>query len=306
MNTRFLEALVWVARLGSFRAAADRLHLTQAAISSRIASLEDGFGKRLFDRDMREVRLTSAGRLLLGHAERMLAQERQMHSELQASAVISGVVRIGVVETIVHTWLVDLLGALQEACPTVEIELTAEPTQRLHDQLRRGQLDVTLQSDPVIGENIYNRGIGNMPLVWIGPPDADVSAARSVAHLVEMPLITMTRGSQPHLALLEACRRAGVHHRTLHCVGSIAAIVRLVRAGLGVALMPRAPVRTELENALLRMIPCSDPLCPLPLVVSHAADPTSDVGRIVSDMAAREARRYAERHGPDIATPAPD
>jgi DNA-binding transcriptional LysR family regulator len=167
-------------------------------------------------------------------------------------------------------------------------------------------LDVTLQSDPVIGENIYNRGIGNMPLVWIGPPDADVSAPRSIAHLVEAPLITMTRGSQPHLALLEACRHADVHHHTLHYVGSIAAIVRLVRAGLGIAVMPRAPVRTELEDGLLRLIPCAEPLCPLPLVVSYAADPTSDAGRIVADMAAREARRYAERYGPEIANPGPD
>lgn len=306
MNTRFLEAFVWVARLGSFRAAADRLNLTQAAISSRIASLEDSFGKRLFDRDMREVRLTSAGRLLLGYAERMLDLGRQMHSALQTDTVLSGVVRIGVVETVVHTWLVDLLGALQETHPTLEIELTAEPTQRLHEQLRRGHLDVSLQSAPVIGENIYNRNIGNMPLAWIGPPDADISVPRPVARLVEVPLITMTRGSQPHLALLEACRRQGVHHRTLHCVGSIAAIVRLVRAGLGIAVMPRAPVRTELEEGLLRAVPCIESLCPLPLVVSHAADPTSDAGRIVSDMAAREARRYAQCHGPEIANPNPD
>lgn len=305
MNTRFLEAFVWVARLGSFRAAADRLNLTQAAISSRIASLENSFGKRLFDRDVREVRLTSAGRLLLGYAERMLDLGRQMNSALQADTVLSGIVRIGVVETIVHTWLVDFLGTLQEAYPALQIELTAEPTQRLHDQLRRGQLDVTLQSDPVVGESIYNRSIGNMPLAWIGPPDADISSPRPVAHLVEAPLITMTRGSQPHLALLEACRRAGVHHRTLHCIGSIAAIVRLVRARLGIAVMPRAPVRRELEDGALRMIPCTEPLCPLPLVVSYAADPTSDAGRIVSDMAARQARLYAERHGSEIANPGP-
>jgi DNA-binding transcriptional LysR family regulator len=62
MNTRLLEAFVWAVRLGSFREAAERLNMTQAAISSRIASLEDEFGQRLFDRNARDIRLTASGR----------------------------------------------------------------------------------------------------------------------------------------------------------------------------------------------------------------------------------------------------
>jgi DNA-binding transcriptional LysR family regulator len=62
MNTRFLEAFVWAVRLGSFREAAERLNMTQAAISSRIASLEDEFGQRLFDRNARDICLTASGR----------------------------------------------------------------------------------------------------------------------------------------------------------------------------------------------------------------------------------------------------
>jgi len=59
MNTRFLEAFVWAVRLGSIRGAAERLNMTQAASSSRITSLEDEFGQRLFDRDARKIRLTA-------------------------------------------------------------------------------------------------------------------------------------------------------------------------------------------------------------------------------------------------------
>jgi DNA-binding transcriptional LysR family regulator len=58
MNLRFIEAFVWVARLHSFKAAADKLHMTQAAISSRIAALENQLGMRLFERDERNVALT--------------------------------------------------------------------------------------------------------------------------------------------------------------------------------------------------------------------------------------------------------
>jgi len=73
MNIRFLEAFVWVARLGSFKAAADKLDTTQAATSARIATLEDQFGVRLFERDKRHVALTNTGAELVKHAEEILA-----------------------------------------------------------------------------------------------------------------------------------------------------------------------------------------------------------------------------------------
>ena len=121
MNIRFLEAFVWVARLGSFRNAADKLNITQAAISNRIASLEQDFDTRLFDRDAREVHLTFTGRRLLGHAERMLELSREMHSVTRLKSSIVGIVRIGVIETIVHTWLINFLQRMQEIYPGIEI-----------------------------------------------------------------------------------------------------------------------------------------------------------------------------------------
>ncbi|MGJ7583623.1 LysR family transcriptional regulator, partial [Variovorax sp. RHLX14] len=70
MNTRFVEAFLWAARLGSFRAASDRLHITQAAVSNRVASLEEDIGARLFERSTRAMRLTPQGQTLLDYAVR--------------------------------------------------------------------------------------------------------------------------------------------------------------------------------------------------------------------------------------------
>ncbi len=69
MNTRFVEAFVWAARLGSFRTASDRLHITQAAVSNRVASLEEDIGARPFERDARELRLTPVGVRLMDYGE---------------------------------------------------------------------------------------------------------------------------------------------------------------------------------------------------------------------------------------------
>lgn len=306
MNTRFLEALLWVARLGSFRGAAERLNLTQGAISSRISSLESDFGTRLFDRDGREIRITAAGRLLVAHAERILELTNEMESALDPSGKLTGIVRIGIIESILHTWLIPFLEQLRGVHGELEIELTAEPTTRLHEQLRRGQIDVALQTDTVLGEGIINQSIGTMVMGWIGRPEDGWlnSGPASVARLVDdRPVVTMTRGSQPHIALLQACRMERVRARHVHCVGSVAAIVRLVRAGFGVAIVPLAPFQDELNDGRLVAIPCDAPLAPLRLMVSLLNDPTRHTAHVVAELACQEALRFALSAGPGLAAP---
>jgi DNA-binding transcriptional LysR family regulator len=304
VNTRFLEAFVWVVRLGSFRSAAERLNLTQAAISSRIASLEEDFGQRLFDRDPRELRLTSAGRVLLTYAERMLEIGRDMQAAMRTNSELSGVMRIGVVETIVHTWLIDFLNELKRRHGALEIQLTAEPTYRLHEDLKRGQVDVTIQTDTVLDENIRNHEIGVMAMGWVGPPGGRAKTRPSLADLAEEPLITMTRGSQPHLALMDTLRREGVTAKTIHFVSSIAAIIRLVAGGFGVAVLPLAAIKGELKSGALTLVDCPASLGPLRLVVSHRIDPTTSASDVVAALAAEAATKFAIEVGPDMARPA--
>ena len=257
MNTRFLEAFVWAARLGSFRTAADKLHITQAAISNRIASLEQDFGTRLFDRDAREIRLTFAGRNLLGYAERMLELCRDMYAANSSPSHITGEVRIGVIETIVHTWLIPFLQRVQERYPGIEIQLTSESTRRLHEQLQQGELDIALQTDMLTGDHIRSTGSGAIAMGWAGRNAdwPDTGTPFTVAQLAQHPIITMNRGSQPHSALKALCQDEGVQLGRVHCVSSISAIVRLVKSGFGIAVLPLAPLREEIEQGHIALIP---------------------------------------------------
>lgn len=306
MNTRFLETLVWVARLGSFRQAADRLNLTQGAVSSRISALEADFKTRLFDRDGREVRLTASGRILVAHAERILELAREMETSLDSGTKLTGTVRIGLIESILHTWLIPFLEKLRQVHDELEIELTSEPTVRLHEQLRRGMIDVALQTDPVLGDGIINCPIGSMPMGWIGRPqdswphDAPVSITDIVAG---RSIITMSRGSQPYLALLQACQDDNIRATHIHCVGSVAAIVRLVQSGFGPAVVPLAPFQDFLRDGQLVVIPCRTPLPPLHLIISLLDDPTRHTAHVVAELAQEEARIFALGVGPDLATP---
>ena len=105
MNLRFIEAFVWVARLRSFTAAAEKLYTTQAAISARIATLEDEFGVKLFERDKRTVALTHSGEELLEYAEQLLGISARMVEAVSDRATYEGFVAVGVIEAVVHTWL---------------------------------------------------------------------------------------------------------------------------------------------------------------------------------------------------------
>src|SRR6218665_688196 len=105
MNTRFLETLVVLSRLKSFRETAQVLHTPQAAASQRIAALEDELGFFLVARSYRSLSLTPVGEQVVRQAERMLSLERELKRATQPDAPPAGRGRIGVIETVVHNWL---------------------------------------------------------------------------------------------------------------------------------------------------------------------------------------------------------
>ena len=295
MNTRFVEAFLLVARLGSFRAAADRLHITQAAVSNRIGSLEEELGCKLFERDPRDLRLTPVGLRLLDYGERMLELQREMVTLGNPEHKLLGRVRIGAIESVVHTWLVSFLKRLQSSYPGIEVEVSSETTAALHQRLQQGSIDIALQTDPVLGEGIVSTPCQPMAMGWVAAGDTVPRLGEgNTAALLQREVITMSPGSQPHQALRALYRDAGLPMGKVHCVSSIAAIVRLVRAGFGHAVLPLPPVRDEVDRGELRVIAPEVPLPSQRLMISHLAATNSEAIRLVADLAARESRRYAQ------------
>ena len=128
MNHKRLETFVWVASLGSFRKAAERMYTTQPAISARISALESELGVKLFEREVGSapISLTAKGKDLLPYAEKILYQSEQLRKRAESSSAYSGVIRIGVSETIAHTWLSRFLAQLHREMPNLDVELTVE------------------------------------------------------------------------------------------------------------------------------------------------------------------------------------
>lgn len=272
MNLRFVEAFVWVARLQSISRTAERLFLTQSAVSSRIASLEEELGVPLIDRRDRVLRLTNAGSRFLDYAERFLALQLELKRELGAPEHLPVSLRVGGIETVVHTWLIPLMESLKTRYPTIEFELNVEMTHVLNEQIRRGGLDLVFSAAPAEGAGIVNERLAPMEMIFVGPDSSSGMTELSLEAVLARELLTFQRGSQPHVALLDTLRNAGVTEKRVHAISSISALVKLVESGFGLATLPRAAAETLCKGHRIVLLQSELKLTPLPLYASYRRD----------------------------------
>jgi len=317
MNLRFVEAFYWAVMLKSVTRAAEKLFVTQSALSSRIAALEEELGVLLLDRRDKQFRLTNAGTRFHRHAERLLNLQREIRSELGGGAgARESVLRVGAIESVLHSWLIDWVQALRREQPALQLELTVETTPVLMDQMRRGAADLVLAALPVEGVGIDTRALAPMPMVFVGrkgeAKDGRKGGRRSrravpLAQLAaEGELLTFQRGSQPQVALLDLCRRQGVAAPRVHSISSISAMVELVEQGFGIATLPRAAVARLAERRPLTAVHCEATLQPLPIHLSWRDDPAAPLESPralrppgCEDRAWRGRRMRSRLQGPD-------
>ena len=128
-----IETFMWVVTLGSFRGAAQKLNTTQPAISQRIAQLEREVGVKLLQRDRRMVLPTPSGRQLMVYAEKLIGLRSEMLAVVGDRSAMRGVLRLGVAETIVHTWLPQLIKSVNHAYPNLSLEIEVDITSNLRN-----------------------------------------------------------------------------------------------------------------------------------------------------------------------------
>ncbi|QXI24157.1 LysR family transcriptional regulator [Pseudomonas iranensis] len=269
MNLKFLETFVWVARLKSFRLTADKLFTTQASISSRIAVLEGELGVKLFLRDSRGVSLTPEGLKVLDYAEQMLDTMAALKQSIETRSSKVGRVRIGVMDTVIHTWLSPLVAQMTDLYPRVEIELVADTALNLCDQLQKGFLDLVLQTDLIRHESVRSLELASHPLGWIVASNSIYN--RNYADLAELAqerIITYSKNSRPHQDIVALMQANGVLAPRLNCVNSVSAITRLLRDGFGIGALPPVLVAEELARGELILLDIEQRPGDLPVVVS--------------------------------------
>jgi DNA-binding transcriptional LysR family regulator len=277
MNLSFIEAFYWAATLRSVSRAAKKLYVTQPAVSARIAVLEQELGTPLLDRREKHFRLTLSGERFLLDAERLLELWRTSKANVGSVGARPATLRMGAIESVLHSWLMPWLERLKVEEPRLQLELTVETTPVLVDLGRRGALDVVIATLPVGGEDVRTRALPEMPMCFVGKQGLHRRRRYSLRQLAEHDLLTFQRGSQPHVALLDLLRAGGIESPRVHAISSISAMVRLVSFGYGVAMLPRAAIAAAPQGAELRLLKCDAAPAALPIHASWRSDPASDL-----------------------------
>jgi DNA-binding transcriptional LysR family regulator len=276
MNQRFVEAFYWVATLKSMTRAAEKLFMTQSAISSRVSALEEELGILLIDRrDRQQFALTNAGMRFLNYAERLMTLHRQLRDELGTEEGGAHLLRVGAIESVLHTWLIPMLQHLRAAHPNLQLELTVEITPVLVEAVKRGNLDLVFAAQSISASGIRTRLLPAMEMVFVGAKAMKRREPYTLAEIVSHDMMTFQRGSQPHLALLEQLRGEGLEPPRLHTVSSIPAMVQLIESGFGIATLPIIAARNLVRQHEIAILPCETALSPLPVQASYRFDPGS-------------------------------
>jgi DNA-binding transcriptional LysR family regulator len=230
LDIELLRCFTLIAEAGGFSRAAERLNLTQSAVSLQLRRLEDRLERRLFERTPRSVRLTPAGEALLPHAQGLLALHDGIVARL-AEPDIVGRVRLGTPEDFATSHLPDVLARFAAAHPGVALEVTCDLTLNLLERFHADEFDIVLVKRETSTESGVR--VWREPLVWVGrqgkPPDP----------LGPLPLVVSPAPCVYRKRAIDSLDRAGRHARIVYTCASLAGSLAAVEAGLGYAVLPR-------------------------------------------------------------------
>jgi DNA-binding transcriptional LysR family regulator len=242
MELRDLEWFVAVAEYGTFNRAADALHVSQPALSRRIAALEDELGVPLFSRARRQIELTAAGRALAREARGIVAEARMAVDVARSAARGTfGHLRIGYRSAFRYRLLPCSLKLMRERHPEIGLTVTAAPMGDLIDRLRGRVLDVALITWDRVPEGLAAEALREVP-VKVALPERHPLASKDVvplAALADEPFVGIGESDVPGYGstIRALCEAAGFTPRTVAQVDAADLLVACVSSGVGVGLI---------------------------------------------------------------------
>jgi LysR family transcriptional regulator, cyn operon transcriptional activator len=253
LDLQQLRTFVAIADAGGVTKAAERLHLSQPAVSRQVQALETALGVALFVRISRRVRLTSAGEDLLARSRRVLAEAEALRQRARAlQAGDAGVVRIGATPPMIEAILSHFLPGYRTRHPGVEVHVVEDGGASLIARLERAEVDVAYVpagDDRLVGRLLY-------PIhVMVAVPRAHVLCRQrevEVSSLAAWPLLALRRGFGSREWFESACQAANVRPNILLDSGSHNVVLGLARAGYGVGVLPSA---VPLQQQGIRLLP---------------------------------------------------
>lgn len=257
LNYQHLRYFHVVAREGGVTAAAERLNVSQSAVSVQLRKLEERLGHALFDRVGKRLVLTEAGRIALDYADTVFEAGEELLGTLRdRPADRRRPLRVGAIPTLSRNFQLEFLKPVLGRAD-VELTVRSGAFRELLTALETHDLDVVLSNEaaPRDGRARFrNRLMNEQPVALVGRPDRRAAPFRFPEDLREAPLLLPGAESEIRRAFDAALEQAGVTPAVLAEVDDMAMLRLLAREGEGLTLVPLIVVRDELEAGILEEV----------------------------------------------------
>jgi DNA-binding transcriptional LysR family regulator len=239
LNLDYLHSFLVVIESGSFSAAAERLHLSQPAVSLQVRQLEKSLKAPLIERVGRTAKPTAAGAALLAHAGQVnAAVDLAVDAVARQASGAAGRIRLGTGATACIFLLPPILKELRTSLPALEITVTTGNTPEIAKAVEDNVIDIGLVTMPVSGRSFEIIPVLKDEFVLIAPRDMPLPARITPAVLATKPVVLFEPGGNTRRITDQWLARGGVSLKPLMSLGSVEAIKEMVRAGLGCAILP--------------------------------------------------------------------
>ncbi|WP_409061155.1 LysR family transcriptional regulator [Streptomyces sp. SYP-A7185] len=287
MQFQQLLYFVAVAETRHFTRAAEQVHVSQPSLSQQVRALEKELGAELFSRARGNIALTDAGEALLPLARRILADADTARIEVQELAQLRrGRIRLGATPSVCTGLLPEVLRAFHDRHPGIQLLLEEGGSHDLVRELARGALDLAVVVLPLPSPSpaLTTVELLREDLVVVSSPDARPFGGKAVrvADLQRERLVMFRHGYDLRELTVAACRAEGFEPEFAVEGGEMDAVLGFVRAGLGVAVVPR--MVAERAGPGLRMAPLARPTLHRTIALAHRSD-------VAPPRAARELQR---------------
>ncbi len=281
LDLGLLRTFIHVADAGSMTVAANRLHMTQGAVSQQIKRLEDVFGRVILQRGRQGVRLTDEGERLLVKAKRLVALNDDIWADMRTPG-ITGQVRLGVPYDLAGTHLPGVLQTYAQRHPNVHISLVSGSSPDLVNALSSGKIDLALIED-ALGSTAGER-LAVEQLVWVGRHDGHAYMKRP------LPICLVSETCIFRPAIFAALDSKNIEWRIVFENASIEATNATVRNDLAVTAWLASTVPHDLE-----ILDCASGLPELPCFAINLHLPKNGASAACLAMAACIRASYLER-----------
>lgn len=257
MELRHLIYFKTVAEELHFRNAAAKLFISQPPLSRQIKELEKELGAQLFTRSNKRVQLTNAGKYFKEEVEEILSRLEESKSKLrQIHQNLSGELNIGYVSSVYQPKLAHVLREMQQVFPYIKTRLYEIPTIKQIEALEKNKLHIGILRAPILSEKLHIQSLFFDPFVIVVPENQIFENTHDLTHyLKKQPFIFFNEQYAPdfHLKLMEICKRIGFQPQITHEANNVHSIIQLVKAGLGVTILPQS-VQSQHASARLNFL----------------------------------------------------